>query len=573
MKSKGCVRGELSVGPPLYPSMNKFSQLSDQGYSSRYSYKTYPVGATGLVNLGNTCFMNSALQCLSHTIPLTRFFLLGKWESEVNHNNPLGMNGLLAKEYADLIYHLWNPSSSRSSFAPREFKSTMGRFNTMFRGYGQQDSQELLQSLLDGLHEDLNRIVKKPYVELPDMDELSDSEKAFKSWEFYSLRNDSIIVDLFQGQYKSRVECIKCGKWSVKFDPFMFLSLPIPGTREIMIKVIVISKSARWTTPDEWLKKTIWLSVTLLKNATIQDLIQKVSQTLDWKSDATVPSLVLELFQSKVYKIYDVHDPVSHIQSTDMVCILEPDTPEESFSNVVWQSQNNLDLLHHPSLIPKEPLEEGVRIPVYFTANQGVSISYGKKIFGVPLFICVPRDIVLRFPKSLYQNWTYEQRQHESIRMMGLYFYKHILFNLTRYLSLVADKDGSVQLSQFLTFLANQGSSIQAFESLFELVMIEREDVQDQDGFYYRDFMNSSSSKHTMYPLSCLNSIEHVNFSENSQEWTSVRISMTGYRILTMDWSQESLENTFGLDVADDSPKSVFNVIFYFLFANEFIYK
>lgn len=44
----------------------------------------------------------------------------------------------------------------------------MGRFAPQFSGYQQQDSQELLAFLLDGLHEDLNRVKKKPYLALRD---------------------------------------------------------------------------------------------------------------------------------------------------------------------------------------------------------------------------------------------------------------------------------------------------------------------------------------------------------------------------------------------------------------------
>jgi ubiquitin carboxyl-terminal hydrolase 4/11/15 len=206
-----------------------------------YTFTDPLPGSRGLSNLGNTCFMNSALQCLSHTMPLTLYFLQGKWEKDLNPDNHLGSdNGQLAKAYCALIEKLWNPNETCQSYSPREFKYEMGIFNSLFKGYSQQDSQELLQSLLDALHEDLNRILKKPYIEIPDMDHLSQEEMAAQSWEYYSKRNDSIIVDLFQGQYKSRVECLVCGKWSLKFDPYMFLSLPIPGASMSLFNITVL---------------------------------------------------------------------------------------------------------------------------------------------------------------------------------------------------------------------------------------------------------------------------------------------------------------------------------------------
>lgn len=53
-----------------------------------------------------------------------------------------------------------------ASVSPSNFKYQLGKFAPQFQGYGQQDSQELLAFLLDGLHEDLNRIKRKPYIEV-----------------------------------------------------------------------------------------------------------------------------------------------------------------------------------------------------------------------------------------------------------------------------------------------------------------------------------------------------------------------------------------------------------------------
>jgi len=98
----------------------------------------------------------------------------------------------------------------------------------MFSGYEQHDSGELISYLLDGLHEDLNRIKKKPYVETKDYDGRPDDILARESWANYLLRNKSQVVDLMYGQYRSKLDCPKCEKVSIIFDPFMMIPLPIP---------------------------------------------------------------------------------------------------------------------------------------------------------------------------------------------------------------------------------------------------------------------------------------------------------------------------------------------------------
>lgn len=82
--------------------------------------------------------------------------------------------------------------------APRTFKAKLARFAPQFSGFNQHDSQELLAFLLDGLHEDLNRVKNKPYVEAKDGDGRPDAEVADEYWRNHVARNDSIIVDVCQ---------------------------------------------------------------------------------------------------------------------------------------------------------------------------------------------------------------------------------------------------------------------------------------------------------------------------------------------------------------------------------------
>uniref|UniRef100_A0AAZ3QX51 Ubiquitin carboxyl-terminal hydrolase 32 n=1 Tax=Oncorhynchus tshawytscha TaxID=74940 RepID=A0AAZ3QX51_ONCTS len=195
-------------------------------------------GATGLSNLGNTCFMNSSIQCVSNTTPLTDYFISGRHLYELNRTNPIGMRGHMAKCYGDLLMELW--SGTQRNVAPLKLRWTIAKYAPRFNGFQQQDSQELLAFLLDGLHEDLNRVHEKPYVELKDSNGRPDWEVASEAWENHLLRNRSIVVDLFHGQLKSQVKCKTCGHISARFDPFNFLSLPLPMDSSMHLEITVI---------------------------------------------------------------------------------------------------------------------------------------------------------------------------------------------------------------------------------------------------------------------------------------------------------------------------------------------
>uniref|UniRef100_A0A3Q3SA39 Ubiquitin carboxyl-terminal hydrolase n=1 Tax=Mastacembelus armatus TaxID=205130 RepID=A0A3Q3SA39_9TELE len=312
------------------------------------SYRGQP-GVCGLTNLGNTCFMNSALQCLSNTPPLTEYFLQSSYLEELNFTNPLGMKGEIAEAYADVIKQMW--SGRHYSVVPRVFKTKVGHFASQFLGYQQHDSQELLSFLLDGLHEDLNRVKNKEYIELRDADGRPDQEVAEEAWRNHRRRNDSVIVDTFHGLFKSTLVCPECHKVSVTFDPFCYLSVPLPVSKERVMEVFFVSL-------DPY-AKPVQHRVVVPKAGKVSDLCSAL------KTHVMFQMVVADVFNHRFYKIYNADESLS--------CILDRDD--------IFQQEEEQVLL---ALYLRERSH-------YRDYGSGSS-SYGTTLFGHPLLLNVPRS-------------------------------------------------------------------------------------------------------------------------------------------------------------------------------------
>ena len=189
-------------------------------------------GLCGSINLGNTCFMNSSIACLSNCSELTEYFLRQKYINDINEDNRDGAEGALAEEWYNLLGNYWLTKHTVGN--PKNIKIIVGSKNRKFSGYNQQDSNEFMTVFLEILGEDLNRAKKKVYRELKEQQkEESDLEAAFRFWRLHVERNDSIITDLFHGLLKSTITCPNCGFKNITYDPFNTLTLTIPSENKI----------------------------------------------------------------------------------------------------------------------------------------------------------------------------------------------------------------------------------------------------------------------------------------------------------------------------------------------------
>ncbi|XP_042060900.1 ubiquitin carboxyl-terminal hydrolase 23-like [Salvia splendens] len=179
----------------------KSSEISEAGLDPELSFEiTFRRIGAGLRNLGNTCFLNSVLQCLTYTAPLAAYLQSGK------HQNSCCTAGFCA--LCAIQKHVSRAlQSSGRILEPKDLVSNLRCISRSFRNARQEDAHEYMVNLLESMH----RCCLPSGVP-------SESPSAYEK---------SLVHKIFGGQLRSQVKCMQCSHCSNKFDPFLDLSLEI----------------------------------------------------------------------------------------------------------------------------------------------------------------------------------------------------------------------------------------------------------------------------------------------------------------------------------------------------------
>ena len=331
-------------------------------------------GKVGLKNNGNTCYMNSSLQCLSNTSDLTKYFLKKLYENDINFANKLGTHGSVSSMYYDFIRKMW--LGHEKVISPIEF---LKKFKHNFEENKQHDAQEFLNILLDKLHEDLNHI-KYQYLE-----------------EHQKIKEEnSIIKDLFDGQFKSEITCEECKESSINFEPFRFLSLPIINSK------IQNSFKIFYNT------KIIYFNLEYNPNYTLKSIRARALEFLKTKEEEVIDLEIVVFKESKL---------IENVKEDEKIESIYTEKREIAFYHKKNNNKHEYKYFFYPIEEVKEEKNERNEKKQYYSISYPLFFEVGKK----KTFEDFQSDIINRLKETNFIDNKKDFRDTDKVLNFKIY--------------------------------------------------------------------------------------------------------------------------------------------------------
>ena len=182
-------------------------------------------GLCGIINIGNKCFLNSIIQCLSNSLKLTDYVLSSDYRIDLDTKTHKNEHYVL-HSFVTLINHMWD---TNQLIKPKSFIENLGKFHRKYFGIQQQDSHECLLYILDLLHRSLSYEIE---VDIKgNINTRSDilMKKSLETWKSFYEKEYSFIIDTFYGNIINNVSCVNCNFSDEIFEPYNNLSVSLPN--------------------------------------------------------------------------------------------------------------------------------------------------------------------------------------------------------------------------------------------------------------------------------------------------------------------------------------------------------
>lgn len=206
-------------------SVDPVADSSDRGKQNDVKGSLKDVGHVGLLNMGNTCYMNSGLQVLLSSKHLVQAIMDSKVYQNSDSDNKTVTKGMMYIAFKELIGA--SSTDKPNIYKPDKIKNAVSKLNKAFAGYGQQDSFELIQTVLDGLEKETNKAGKVSYESIDTYKkEYHEVQELFR--KYHHAKYDSPITRVTCTELAKCVMCTECQSKSYSFSYCQSLLLDLP---------------------------------------------------------------------------------------------------------------------------------------------------------------------------------------------------------------------------------------------------------------------------------------------------------------------------------------------------------